>query len=136
MRLPIGPFFAATSVLLAFLAVVFTGHGVAALQEAGVMPVTSLAFDPVPLLGIYPTREALGAQAVVLAPRRARFLRHPPQRGGHEGVRIVKLNSALVGLLALGLSGPAHADDTPAQGRAAIQSVYGCFLVDYSYVET
>ena len=67
VRLPIGPFFAATSVLLAFLAVVFTGHGVAALQEAGVMPVTSLAFDPVPLLGIYPTREALGAQAVVLA---------------------------------------------------------------------
>jgi hypothetical protein len=45
----------------------FTGHGVAALQEAGVIQVTSLGFEPVTLLGIYPTAEALGAQAAVLA---------------------------------------------------------------------
>ena len=67
VRLPIGPFFAATSFLLALLAVVFTGHGVAALQEAGVIRVTRLGFEPVTLLGIYPTVEALGAQAAVLA---------------------------------------------------------------------
>jgi high-affinity iron transporter len=67
-RLPIGSFFGATSALIALLAVVFTGHGVAALQEAGVFGVTGFAFDPVPLLGIYPSAEALGAQllAVVL----------------------------------------------------------------------
>jgi high-affinity iron transporter len=67
VRLPIGPFFGATSALLALLAVVFSGHGIAALQEAGVFGVTSLEFDPVPLLGIYPSGEALGAQGVALA---------------------------------------------------------------------
>ena len=67
VRLPIGPFFGATSALLALLAVVFTGHGVAALQEAGLFAVTSIAFDPVPLLGIYPSGEALGAQGIALA---------------------------------------------------------------------
>jgi len=66
VRLPIGPFFAATSALLAALAVVFTGHGIAALQEAGVLGVTSLAFDPLPLLGIYPSAEALGGQLFTL----------------------------------------------------------------------
>lgn len=66
-RLPIGPFFAATSALLVLLAVVFTGHGVAALQEAGVLGVSRLAFDPVPLLGVYPSVESVGAQLLVLA---------------------------------------------------------------------
>jgi high-affinity iron transporter len=67
VRLPIGPFFGATSALLALLAVVFTGHGVAALQEAGVFGVTGFDFDPMPLLGIYPSAEALGAQGIALA---------------------------------------------------------------------
>lgn len=67
VRLPIGLFFTATSALLALLAVIFTGHGIAALQEAGVIEVTSLAFDPIPLLGIYPSGEALAAQVFALA---------------------------------------------------------------------
>jgi high-affinity iron transporter len=66
VRLPLGAFFGATSALLALLAIVFTGHGVAALQEAGVIGVTALRFDPVPLLGIYPSGEAIGAQLLVL----------------------------------------------------------------------
>ncbi len=66
-RLPIGPFFAATSALLVLLAVVFAGHGVAALQEAGVFGGTRLAFDPLPLLGVYPSAESIGAQLLVLA---------------------------------------------------------------------
>lgn len=40
VRLPIGPFFGVPSALLALLAVVFVGNGVAALQEAGVMQAT------------------------------------------------------------------------------------------------
>ena len=67
VRLPMGLFFGATSALLALLAVVFAGHGVAALQEAGVIRITTLAFDPVPLLGIYPSVQALGVQLFVLA---------------------------------------------------------------------
>jgi high-affinity iron transporter len=66
VRLPLGLFFGATSALLALLAVVFTGHGIAALQEAGVLGATRLAFDPVPLLGIYPSAEVVGAQLLVL----------------------------------------------------------------------
>ena len=67
IRLPIGPFFTAMSALLALLAFVFAGHGIAALQEAGVMRATVLNFDPVPLLGIYPSVEAISAQLVVAA---------------------------------------------------------------------
>jgi high-affinity iron transporter len=66
IRLPIGPFFSATSILLAALAVVFTGHGIAALQEAGLIGITELPFPGIPLLGIYPSGETVGAQLVVL----------------------------------------------------------------------
>jgi high-affinity iron transporter len=67
VRLPLGPFFIATSALLAVLAVIFAGHGVAALQEAGVLGVTALGFEPVPLLGLYPSGEAVGMQLLTLA---------------------------------------------------------------------
>jgi high-affinity iron transporter len=67
VRLPIGPFFGTVSALLAMLAVIFTGHGIAALQEAGVLAATGLGFDAVPLLGIFPSVEALGAQLLALA---------------------------------------------------------------------
>ncbi len=66
VKLPIGPFFAATSALLALLAVVFAGHGVAALQEAGAIAATWVEFVTVPLLGIHPTVEGLGVQLIVL----------------------------------------------------------------------
>ncbi|HEX7054365.1 MAG TPA: cytochrome c/FTR1 family iron permease [Burkholderiales bacterium] len=65
VRLPIGLFFGATSALLALLALVFTGHGLAALQEAGVLGVSALPFPPLPLLGIYPSVEVVAGQLVV-----------------------------------------------------------------------
>jgi high-affinity iron transporter len=67
LRLPLGPFFNAMSGLLALLAVVFAGHGVAALQEAGVIGARQLGFQPLPILGIYPSVEALSAQILALA---------------------------------------------------------------------
>ncbi len=67
VRLPIGPFFGATAALLALLAVVFAGNGVAALQEAGVMSADAVAFVSLPLLGIHPTLQGLLAQGVTLA---------------------------------------------------------------------
>jgi len=67
VRLPIGPFFAASSVLLAALAVVFVGKGVAALQEAGYLAIDVVAFPRIPSLGVYPTGQSLTAQAVVVA---------------------------------------------------------------------
>ena len=67
VRLPIGPFFAATAGLLLLLAFVFVGHGVAALQEAGALAFTPARFVNWPLLGIRPSVQGLGAQAAVLA---------------------------------------------------------------------
>jgi high-affinity iron transporter len=66
-RLPLARFHAATSALLVVMALVFVGDGVSALQEAGVLPATSVRFAAVPLLGIHPTAQGLGAQAVVAA---------------------------------------------------------------------
>jgi high-affinity iron transporter len=67
VRLPIGPFFAATAGLLALMAVVFAGNGIAALQEAGVVHATFVNFISVPLLGIHATLQGLIMQGIVLA---------------------------------------------------------------------
>jgi high-affinity iron transporter len=66
LRLPIGPFFRAMSALLAVLAVIFAGHGMAALQEAGLVASTRLGLPAVPLLGLYPSVETLATQALTL----------------------------------------------------------------------
>jgi high-affinity iron transporter len=66
VRLPLGPFFAASSILMALLAVIFVGKGIAALQEAGRLTIDAVAFPRIPTLGIYPTSQSLSAQAVVL----------------------------------------------------------------------
>jgi high-affinity iron transporter len=65
-RLPIGQFFAVSSALVAVLAVVLMGKGVAALQEAGMLDVTPLDMPSVDLLGIYPSMQTIVAQVVVL----------------------------------------------------------------------
>lgn len=67
LRLPIGPFFAASSALLALLAVMFAGHGIAALQEAGWLPLDPVNFVEIPLLGIYANAQALWLQGSLLA---------------------------------------------------------------------
>lgn len=66
VRLPIGLFFAASSILLALLAVIFTGHGVKALQEAGVIVASPIDAASVGALGFYPTIETAFAQAMAL----------------------------------------------------------------------
>ena len=67
LRLPIGPFFTVTAILLAVLAVVFAGQGVAALQEAGSIAIDTIPFIRVPALGIYPTLQTLAAQVLAAA---------------------------------------------------------------------
>lgn len=63
-RLPIGKFFAYSAGLIAVLAVVLAGKGVAALQEAGWIGVSPLEGWPrSPLLGLYPTLQSVSAQA-------------------------------------------------------------------------
>jgi len=65
-RLPIGKFFAYSSGLVAVLAVVLAGKGIAALQEAGLVDVTPAAVPRLPVLGLFPTREGIAAQLLTL----------------------------------------------------------------------
>jgi high-affinity iron transporter len=66
-RLPVRQFFVATGAFLYLMAFVFAGKGVAELQEAAVVSFTPVAWMPhVPALGIFPSRETLAAQGVLL----------------------------------------------------------------------
>jgi high-affinity iron transporter len=64
-RLPLGKFFSASSVLIALLAFVLTGKGVAALQEAGWVGVHVAPLPRIEWLGIYPTWQSVAAQVAV-----------------------------------------------------------------------
>ena len=67
-KLPISEFFKYSSALIAVLAVVLAGKGVAALQEAGLIDIAPLAqFPRIPALGLFPTWESVGAQLLALA---------------------------------------------------------------------
>jgi len=66
IRLPLGPFFTGTSILLAFMAVVFAGQGVASLQEAGIVATSPINFISLPMLGVLPTTQTLLAQVAVI----------------------------------------------------------------------
>lgn len=64
-RMSIGKFFAASSALVAVLAVVLTGKGMAALQEAGILGASAIRFPRIEFLGVYPSGETLVAQLIV-----------------------------------------------------------------------
>ncbi|MFC7287428.1 iron permease [Herminiimonas sp. KBW02] len=66
-RLPIGKFFAASSALVAILAFVMVGKGVAALQKVGVFEISPLPFPQIELLGIFPTMQTVVAQTLIVA---------------------------------------------------------------------
>lgn len=66
VRLPLRPFFGVTSALLYGMAFSFAGQGVAALQVAGLVPATPLAWLPaIPALGIFPTFQTFVSQLVL-----------------------------------------------------------------------
>jgi high-affinity iron transporter len=66
-RLPIGKFFSYSSALVAILAVVLAGKGIAALQEAGLLAIHPLAAVPrISILGLFPTLQGVLAQAATL----------------------------------------------------------------------
>ena len=64
-RLPISRFFSVSSILIAVLAVVLVGKGVAALQEAGWVPQALIAVPRIEWLGVYPSWQSLLAQLLV-----------------------------------------------------------------------
>ena len=52
LRLPLDLFFGASGILLAVLSVILAGNGIAALQEAGVVPISPVAFVTISWLGV------------------------------------------------------------------------------------
>jgi high-affinity iron transporter len=66
IRLPLRAFFSATSILLAIMAVIFAGQGVASLQEAGIVEASPVNFVSLPMLGVLPTSETLMTQVAVI----------------------------------------------------------------------
>ncbi|MGH8501483.1 MAG: FTR1 family protein [Gammaproteobacteria bacterium] len=67
VRLPLRQFFAATGVFMFALAVILAGNGVAALQEAGRLPISAIPFPRIEILGVYPNLQSLMAQASLIA---------------------------------------------------------------------
>lgn len=66
LRLPVGWFFGVGSALMAVLAVVLAGKGIAALQQAGRLPVEPVDLPTIPSLGVYPTWQGLITQLALV----------------------------------------------------------------------
>jgi len=67
VKIPLRPFFAVTSGLLYWMALVFAGKGIKELQEGGAMSRTLLpGFPHIEMLGVYPTVETVLAQTVLI----------------------------------------------------------------------
>jgi len=67
LKLPLKPFFGATSAFLYAMAFVFAGKGIAELQAGRLVSTTYAPWGPnVPALGIFPTVESLVAQGLLL----------------------------------------------------------------------
>jgi high-affinity iron transporter len=88
--IPIGPVFAATSVLLYALAIIFVGQGIASFQESGVLSATfiSSSLPTLPMLGFYPTIQTLVAQGLLILLAVASVIRPTLRQGlSHRATR-------------------------------------------------
>ena len=66
MRLPLKLFFTVSAIIMILLAFIFTGKGIAALQEAGSLAASPVPFPRIEMLGIYPNAQSLILQAIVI----------------------------------------------------------------------
>ena len=67
LKIPMRPFFGATSAILFYMAFTFAGKGIAELQESQLVNTTLLDWAPhVPWMGIYPTLQTTVIQAALL----------------------------------------------------------------------
>jgi high-affinity iron transporter len=67
VRIPLRPFFAATSALLYYMAFVFMGKGIRELQEGNAVSITRIpGFPTIEPMGIFPTVETLLAQLLLV----------------------------------------------------------------------
>jgi high-affinity iron transporter len=66
LALPVGPFFATSSVLLCLLAVSFAGSGLYKLIAAGYVTARPVPFPEVPWIGVHPDLSVLALQSAIL----------------------------------------------------------------------
>lgn len=66
VKLPLKTFFGGTALLMLLLAIVMTGKGIAALQEAGQLTAIALPVPAFSWLGFYPTLQGAVAQGILL----------------------------------------------------------------------
>ncbi len=67
LRLPLQSFFKVSAWLIFLFAIVFIGQGIHGLEEAGKVPVWTVPFPRIDMLGIYPNLFGLMLQGAVLA---------------------------------------------------------------------
>ncbi len=67
LRLPVNWFFGLGAALMAVLAVVLAGKGIAALQQAGRLPIEPVNLPTIPSLGVYPTWQGVLTQLALVA---------------------------------------------------------------------
>lgn len=67
LRLPLRLFFNVNAFILFILAIIFTGHGIAALQEAGYIDARHLNLPTFDWVGFYPTVQTILGQSLVIA---------------------------------------------------------------------
>ena len=65
-RLPLRQFFAVSGIFMFVLAFIFTGKGIAALQEAGRIPLDPINIPSIELLGIFPNMQSTGMQLLLV----------------------------------------------------------------------
>jgi len=66
-RLPLRQFFVVSGIFMFVLAFIFTGKGIAALQEAGKIPLNPVNIPGIEVLGIYPNMEVIIMQLLLIA---------------------------------------------------------------------
>ncbi len=66
LRLPLRLFFNVNAIILFILAIIFTGHGIAALQEAGYIAARHLDLPEFDWVGFYPTVQTILGQLLVV----------------------------------------------------------------------
>lgn len=67
VKLPLGPFFAASSALMCMLAISFAGAGIYELVSAGYVRPRPVPFPEIPWMGIHPDLTALAVQLTIVA---------------------------------------------------------------------
>lgn len=67
LRLPLGPFFGISGILLCLLSVAFAGSGIYVLVQSGFLPSRPVAFPEVAWLGVYPDLTGLLVQFAIVA---------------------------------------------------------------------